>query len=54
MMTYDEAVNCHERIGYKRALLEYRRHGLGELALVADLGARDAYRISEVLQALGY
>jgi len=36
------------------AVRQYRRHGLGEAELVAELGDHDAYQSDDVLIALGY
>jgi hypothetical protein len=36
------------------AVREYRRHGLGEGELVAELGDHDSYQSDDVLIALGY
>lgn len=43
-----------EIITFKRAVKEYEDHGLTATDLIADLGERDEYEASDVLEALGY
>ena len=52
-MTYYDAI-AGAIVSRREAVREYRRHGLSEADLVADLGESEDYAAEAVLMALGY
>lgn len=54
MMTRNDVFEARPQVTRAQAIREYRRHGLTEADLVADLGDLETYDGAEVLAMLGY